>query len=181
MSNTFSQGTVPGSLNSAADIKLLLVYLANEYNTRIGKDQLVDCLCAQEIANYFEISAAISSLSENEQVAVDEHGCLITAKNWHTISPLFDTIPASVLTHAKGCIDDYIQSNQREKPALARIIKVSDGFLVKCMIPDLGSDLFSTTLFAPTMEEAQLMKENFLKDYKKLYQLNLGLLTGQTL
>jgi hypothetical protein len=53
-----------------------------------------------------------------------------------------------------------------------------NGSLLELSIPDMGSDLLSLKLFAPTREDRNQIVRRFLNDPVFLYQGVLSLLTG---
>ena len=151
MSETFIQGTVPGSLNNASQIKLLLAFLAIEYKDQIDAEAMTDCLCAAEAANYFEISSAISDLTESGLLNMDENGCLIPSPNCSSLVPLFDDLPVSVVEKSKQAIEMKIHSQNSDSGVYVKIIRTVNGYYVKCTLSDQNTVLFENMLFASAL------------------------------
>ncbi len=169
MSETFIQGTVPGSLNNASQIKLLLAFLAIEYKDKIDAESMTDCLCAAEAANYFEITSAISDLTQSGLLNMDENGCLIPSPSCDSLIPLFDDLPFSVVEKTKQAIEMRIHSQNSESGVYVKIIKSVNGYYVKCTLSDQNTVLFENMLFATGMEEAQRIKEQMLANFNEIY------------
>ena len=169
MSETFIQGTVPGSLNNASQIKLLLAFLAIEYKDQIHAEAMTDCLCAAEAANYFEISSAISDLTDSGLLRMDENGCLIPSPSCDSLVPLFEDLPYSVVEKSKQEIEMRIHSQNRESGVYVKIIKSVNGYYVKCTLTDQNTVLFENMLFATGMEEAQRIKEQMIANFNDIY------------
>ena len=49
---------VPGMLTNLTDIKILLCYLLNSVGDAMDKEQMIDMIFENEIAEYFDIRAA---------------------------------------------------------------------------------------------------------------------------
>ena len=60
----------------------------------------------------------------------------------------------------------------------ASIRKAEDGYIVDMTICDIGSDLLSLSLFMPTEQEAEQVRQHFLSDPLLTYKGVLALLTG---
>ena len=57
------------------------------------------------------------------------------------------------------------------------IVKSSNGFTVKCSVSGGDMDLMKLDVYAPEMEQALILKKNFLDNPKKAYKIMLALLT----
>lgn len=57
------------------------------------------------------------------------------------------------------------------------IVKNSNGFTVKCSVSGGDMDLMKLDVYAPEMEQALILKKNFLDNPKKAYKIMLALLT----
>ena len=169
MSNTFVQGTVPGSLNSSSEIKLLLTYLIREYDKQISRNLLINCLCDAEVANYFEIASALGNLIESGHITIADDEYLYASPLSDALVPLFDDLPISIIEKSKICIDTALGAQNSDSGMYARIIKTESGFLIKCRLTEKETLLFENTVFAPGMEEAQLIKSKMLQNMEQIY------------
>lgn len=179
MTDTFWEKDMPGSLNNAAHIKILLVYLCEKYQGKLTQQKLIDILTAGEIANYFEITAAISQLISQSQLQLDDSDYLLLGSQFQTTKLLYGELPKSIVEKAVEYIDEYFEALNNQYKPFVKIIRMSDGYLVKCALPDVGSNLFEVALFAPNMDKALEIKETFLRDHQKIYKYNLYLFTGE--
>ena len=60
--NAFLAGVEPGGLRNTGDIGILICYILDTIGTAIGKDDLIDIIQENGLANYFEVSSALSEL-----------------------------------------------------------------------------------------------------------------------
>lgn len=57
------------------------------------------------------------------------------------------------------------------------IFKTDNGYAVNCTVSGGELELFSFKLYAPQMEQALIIKKNFLDDPGKVYKVMLALMT----
>ena len=88
--------------------------------------------------------------------------------------------------HLLACIARLHQTYQRAKQNTSKasfyknkvdIVKNSNGFTVKCSVSGGDMDLMKLDVYAPEMEQALILKKNFLDNPKKAYKIMLALLT----
>ena len=67
-------GVRVGGLSDHTEIKILLCYLLSKLKQPITQNQLIECVCGQELVNYFEMQSALQHLIDNKLIKEDENG-----------------------------------------------------------------------------------------------------------
>ncbi|MBC3515946.1 DUF4364 family protein [Neobittarella massiliensis] len=176
--SAFIHGTEPGGLTTTTEIKVLLCHLCGQHPTGVPQKLLVDSLTVEGIANYFELTSAIGALIDGGQLRVQGDLLLLGQGARDSAELLAAQVPLSVREKAEELLGRQMELLRRQSETDVRILKVSDGYVVRCSVLDIGTDLFAVSIFAPTKAQAQRIRDNFLQDPQRLYQYNLFLLTG---
>ena len=156
--DTFDEGINPGGMRSKNEIKTLICYLYN----------------------YFETSSAFDDLVTNGNLvpADDEHKTYALTENGVEIAKQLDSILAySIKEKAYACAVKLLAVKKNEIENKVDIVKSSNGFTVKCSVSGGDMDLMKLDVYAPEMEQALILKKNFLDNPKKAYKIMLALLT----
>ena len=168
--DTFDEGINPGGMRSKNEIKTLICYLYNSVKENIDKGIVIQAILKQGLANYFETSSAFDDLVTN--------GNLVPAENGVEIAKQLDSILAySIKEKAYACAVKLLAVKKNEIENKVDIVKNSNGFTVKCSVSGGDMDLMKLDVYAPEMEQALILKKNFLDNPKKAYKIMLALLT----
>ena len=180
--DTFDEGIAPGGLRSKNEIKILICYLYRSVNDRMSKELITEAIGEYDFANFFEISAAFDELvkngsiieakaSENEtEYIITENGRIIAEQLESTLSP-------SVKDKTYACAIKLLDQRKNARQNSVEIVKTADGAEVICVVRDGSLKLFSFTMFAPDIEQAELIKKNFMENPANVYKTMLALLT----
>lgn len=178
--DTFDEGISPGGMRSKNEIKTLICYLFNSVKENLDKDLIVQSVLKQGLANYFETSSAFDDLVNNgnlvladadsNQYALSENGIIIA-------NQLDSTLAYSVKEKALDCALTLLAQKKTERENSVEITKNENGFTVNCSISGGDIELFSFKLYAPQMEQALIIKKNFLENPSKVYKVMLALMT----
>ncbi len=179
---TFIAGVEPGGFTHDYEIKILICYLLLQLEQPLSFAQMSEILQDEGIVNYFEFSDALSKLLQSQHIVVfkTENG-----ENFYTISELGaktaltfqKSLPYTVRHRIVQAAQEMITKSKSESENIVSITKAPDGYLVRLVIKDIGSDLFDLTLFTPNEKQAQLVKKRFLEDPITLYKCCIDLLT----
>ena len=94
------------------------------------------------------------------------------------IAKQLDSILAySIKEKAYACAVKLLAVKKNEIENKVDIVKNSNGFTVKCSVSGGDMDLMKLDVYAPEMEQALILKKNFLDNPKKAYKIMLALLT----
>ena len=169
--DTFDEGINPGGMRSKNEIKTLICYLYNSVKENIDKGIVIQAILKQGLANYFETSSAFDDLVTNGNLvpADDEHKTYALTENGVEIAKQLDSILAySIKEKAYACAVKLLAVKKNE---------IENGFTVKCSVSGGDMDLMKLDVYAPEMEQALILKKNFLDNPKKAYKIMLALLT----
>ena len=119
-----------GGLNDRTEIKILICYLLNALNRPITQNQLIECICGQELVNYFEMQNAISRLLEQKLIREDENGFTITEEGTKVATQLEDVVSATVKRYAYSVAVKLLQYDALKKQNKTRITPLPDGGLI---------------------------------------------------
>ena len=99
-------------------------------------------------------------------------------QNGVEIAKQLDSILAySIKEKAYACAVKLLAVKKNEIENKVDIVKSSNGFTVKCSVSGGDMDLMKLDIYAPEMEQALILKKNFLDNPKKAYKIMLALLT----
>ena len=168
--NAFTAGVEPGGLTHGYEIKILVCYLLEQIGTGMTFTQISDALLHRSLVNYFELANALSDLAESGHLTCED----CAGRQEDTIYRLTDLGRQTAITFS-----GTLPASVREKAVNhASIRKTEDGYIVDMTICDIGSDLLSLSLFMPTEQEADQVRQHFLSDPLLTYKGVLALLTG---
>ena len=94
--NAFIHGIIPGGLTTTNEIRVLVCWLASRQPEGVPQNLLIDSLTLEGLANYFEITAAISALLENGQVILEDDCVKLDGEGRRAAALLGDEIPPAV-------------------------------------------------------------------------------------
>ena len=94
--DSFSEGIELGGLRTKNEIKILIGYLLGRLDTPLTREQLDEVICGEELANYFEMSQALSELADNGNVIIKDNDLVITDKGKKNSETLEHDIPFTV-------------------------------------------------------------------------------------
>ena len=180
--DTFDEGVTLGGVRSKNEIRILICYLLNCVKENMDKELVVQAITIEELANYFEVSAAFDDLIKNgnikESDIVDGLQTYELTDNGKMIanqleSVLSYTVKDKVYVRAIQLLGE--KKKRRENSV--DIKKTENGFDVICKISGGDMDLLTFTLYAPTFEQAMVMKKNFFDNPSTVYKVMLALMT----
>lgn len=178
--DAFFEGVEPGGLRSRSEIKLLICYIICRIDGGITKNQLTDVLCRKSLANYFEISQALSDVVKTGNIRSEftdgEEFLYPTELGKTNTAQLEDELPYTVKETALNATYEMLTRLKRERENEITITPHGNGYDVTLSVLDNNDKLLSITLFVADEEQAQTVKENFLQDPIKFYSTIVALL-----
>ncbi len=185
--DTFDEGIAPGGLRSKAEIKILICYLFYSVNKSMDKELVVNAIQCESLANYFETSTAFDDLVAHGNLKVFEHSedgdnseMYEITDNGRLIATQLETnVAYSVREKARACALKLLAQKQVEHDNSVEITQIGNGYNVNFKISGGEIDLLSFDMYAPTYEQASMMKKNFYNSPPSLiYKIMLAMLTG---
>ena len=178
--DTFDEGINLGGMRSKNEIKTLICYLYNSVKENIDKGIIIQAILKQGLANYFETSSAFDDLVMNGNLipADDEHKTYsLTEKGAEIAKQLDSTVAYTIKEKAYACAVKLLAEKKKEIENRVNISKNDNGFTVECSVSGGDMDLTKLNIYAPEMEQALILKKNFLDNPNKAYKVMLALLT----
>ncbi len=160
----------PGKLTDITDIKILICYILFGVNSPMSKENIIQILCENELADYFDASTAIADLIDNHSLAQTEDGMIrITGKGRNAASELEISLPLSVREKATAQAIKLLARSKTESENEVNIEKCDNGYYVNCKMTDGKDEMFNLRLYVSDDLQAQKVKEKFLDDPAQLY------------
>ena len=178
--DTFDEGINLGGMRSKNEIKTLICYLYNSVKENMDKGIIIQAILKQGLANYFETSSAFDDLVMNGNLipADDEHKTYsLTEKGAEIAKQLDSTVAYTIKEKAYACAVKLLAEKKKEIENRVNISKNDNGFTVECSVSGGDMELMKLDIYAPEMEQALILKKNFLDNPKKAYKIMLALLT----
>lgn len=178
--DTFDEGINLGGMRSKNEIKTLICYLYNSVKENMDKGIIIQAILKQGLANYFETSSAFDDLVMNGNLipADDEHKTYsLTEKGAEIAKQLDSTVAYTIKEKAYACAVKLLAEKKKEIENRVNISKNDNGFTVECSVSGGDMDLMKLNIYAPEMEQALILKKNFLDNPNKAYKVLLALLT----
>lgn len=178
--DTFDEGINLGGMRSKNEIKTLICYLYNSVKENMDKGIVIQAILKQGLANYFETSSAFDDLVMNGNLipADDEHKTYSLTKNGAEIAKQLDsTVAYTIKEKAYACAVKLLAEKKKEIENKVNIMKNDNGFTVECSVSGGDMELMKLDIYAPEMEQALILKKNFLDNPNKAYKILLALLT----
>ena len=180
--NTFDEGIAPGGLRSKYEIKTLICYLYYSVKENMSRDLVIEAIREDELANFFEVSAAFDELVSDKSLveadSVDGEQTYTLSENGRMIAMQLDsTVAYSVKDKALKCAIKLLADKKTARENFVDIEKTQNGFNVKCTVSGGDVDLLSFTLYAPDIDQAEIIKKSFLSYPSTVYKSMLALMT----
>ncbi len=180
MASAFSAGVEPGGLRSAEEIKLLICYLLNSLKESVPRQQLLEIIYGNGMANFFDTGAAADELIRQGHIHETSDGMLRIAEGGAEIADtLARTLPFALRERSVQTALQLLSRVRTQKDSDVSIEQTADGFSVACRLREGDRDLLTVSLTAPDSLQAAAIKENFLNDPALFYRTTLAVLNGQ--
>lgn len=178
--DTFTQGVSPGGLKEKQEIKILICFILDKLAKPLKKGDVTSILQNYGLANYFEASQAFAEMAASNNICLDEEneGCyVITESGKIIVEELSGILPVTVKEKALKSAEIYLERVKNEQENKVSITKNSNGYNVKCSISDGEFNMLELTLYAPDMNSASIIRDNFYKNPSEIYYTVISLLT----
>ncbi len=165
-----------GGLNSSTEIKILICYLINSVKSPITKQQLLDVITSQELANYFELNDAFVKLIEIDLITEENEKLYITEAGKEVASELERVLPISVVDRAYRAAIAMLEFQNLKNQNKTEIINENDGsYTLKCSIVDPTFTPFAMQITMPDEHTAKIAKEKFILHAQDIFKIVLGI------
>ncbi len=179
MNSAFDAGVEPGGLHTAHEIKLLIGYLLGGVGQPMPRSDVLDVICGGGMANFFDTSAALDDMVEQGILAEQDDGTLtLTQTGKQASQTLADRLPYTLRERSVAAALRLLARRRHEQDNRVEITPAQNGFVVTCTVGIEQPPLLCFSLLVADEYQAELVRENFLRDPLLLYQSTIGVLTG---
>ena len=169
--DAFMGNVKDGGLRSVTSIYILVSYLVSNLNGKVSRETLLEATNDTMLANYFEMSDAITKLINSGTIKETEDGMLCMNKqDANEVELIEKDLPLTVRERCIKACQKIIARETYERENKVSIEKTDCGYKVILNVSDKDTDFMSLTLFAPTEEQALIIKEKFISDPVKVYE-----------
>ncbi len=171
-------GVRVGGLTDRTEIKILLCYLLAELKQPITQNQLIECVCGQELVNYFEMQSALQHLLDNNLIKEDENGFSILPEGKDIARQLESVVSTTVKRYAYTMAVNILQYEALKKQHKIEITPVDGGgYNLHCSIEDDKFTIFSMDIVMPNKESAEFAGQQFILKGRDMFKCVLGVMT----
>ncbi len=179
--DAFTQGVSLGGLRTRYDIKVLLCYVLSGLDRPISKSGLNAALQITELANFFEVNAALGEITENglakcEKRDDDEYYSLLP-KGRDAARHLETDIPHRVRDMALKAAMEVAAKERKRCGVEAITEKRDDGYYAVLTIKDGDCLMLKTSLYCSDSLQADVVCRTFLDEPEKLYSAVIDSIT----
>ena len=180
--DAFDEGIALGGLRSKRAKKVLICYLFASVNDSLSESLVTEAIIEYELANFFEVKAAFDELLRGENlrkagIVDNEQTYLLTEQGKMIASQLESTLAYSVKEKALKCAVELLAERKTARENTVEIAKDENGYRVNCHVSGGDVDLLQFSLYAPDIEQAELMKQSFLSYPAVVFKTMLALMT----
>ena len=176
--SALTAGVRVGGLTDRTEIKILLCYLLSELKQPITQNQLIECMCGQELVNYFEMQSALQHLLDNKLIKEDENGYSILPEGKDIARQLESVVSTTVKRYAYTMAVNILQYESLKKQHKIKISPVEGGgFNLHCSIEDDEFTIFSMDIVMPDEKSAEFAGEQFILKGQDIFKCVLGITT----
>lgn len=178
MTDTFSQGVEPGGLHTSQEIKLLICYMLRGIEVPLTRDQVLEVLSGNGIANFFDTADAIDELLRRGLVCESAEGALsVTGDGKQVAESLVSMLPYTVREAAVSLALQTAAEHRRARDNHVDITPNAHGFAVTCTVGVEEPPLMRFTVQVADRQQAALVRSRFLADPETLYRTLFTILT----
>lgn len=169
--DAFMGGVKDGGLRSVSSISIMVCYIVANMNGLVTAEVITRAMDEGMLANHFEVASAISKLIENKTIIEAEDGALsLNTDIKASIDLVEKDLPLTVREQSMHLVQKIIAKETYKRENEVIIIKNSDGtYTVKMTIAYGGKSYLDLSLYAPTIEQANSIKERFITSPVKVY------------
>lgn len=178
--NASGAGVARGGLFSTAEIKILICYILSAIDEAVPVDMLANVLHYEGIANAFEVSDAVVSLSSSGQIiATDntEQVYKITDSGRETASTLKSSLSSIVKERAYLAVMKMFAKFKNSKDNAFEILHENGATYLSCSALDGGKPFLTVKLLIADEDQAVFIREKFLENPSAIYSKIIEMLT----
>lgn len=169
--DAFTAGIEDGGLRSSSSITILVCYILANCGEKITVQNITDALVDGKIANYFEVSNAISKMIKKGHFVVDQDGFLvITTDCKFAVDIVENDLPITIRERSIALVRKLAAREIYKKENKVEITEGENGYEITLHVSDIDRDFMRLTLSVPTAAQAELIKEKFSHNPAGVYE-----------
>ncbi len=169
--DAFTAGVEDGGIRSSSTVAMIVCYIVSSLEEKITAKIIVDALVDGKLANYFEVTNAVSKMIKNGNLIEDENGILTaTPKCKFAIEIVENDLPLSVREKSVELVKKLAALEVNKKENKVSIAAENNGYKVTLHVSDVDSDFMTLSLYVPTEAQAEVIKNKFLINPAKVYE-----------
>lgn len=175
-----SAGVRTGGLFNTTDIRILICYILSAINEPVPANLLANTLHYEGIANGFEVSDAIISLTQSgqiKQVDLKDDTYMITESGRTVAETLKTSISFAAKDRAYSAAIKMLSRFKNAKDTDFTITHEGENTYITCSLLDGGTPFLSVKLLITDDGQAECIREKVLTDPAILYSGIIDLLT----
>ncbi len=179
LNKTYFIDDKPGSLSNICEIKILICYVLRESQQTITQSQLNKVFQINETVNYFNFCQAMAELLTTNHVFQQNDNILkLTQLGLDAVELFEKNLPASTLKKSIKTLNELIEYERENKNRIIEINKKEDGYIVKLVLEETGSNLLNLEIFCPTEDAANKFKDELKNKTTDVYRTILAVLSN---
>ena len=169
--DAFMGGVKDGGLRSVSSINIMICYIVSNLSGKVTANVIVEAMAEGAIANHFEVTNAISKLKASGTILEAEDGGLTLTDNTKADIELIEKdLPYTIRESSIHLCQKIMAKETYRRENKVEILENGDAYTVVLHISGAQSDYMTLSLFAPTIDQAEMMKEKFITDPVKIYE-----------
>lgn len=168
--DAFMGGVKDGGLRSVSSINMVVCYIVANLNGKVTAQTIVEAMAEGEIANHFEVIEAISRLRNSGVIKEQTDSSLILCKGNNEVDLIEKDLPLTVRDRSIKLCQKIIARECYKRENRVSIEKADNGYRVILKVSDSDIDFMNLTLYAPTEEQAELIKAKFITNPIQVYE-----------
>ncbi|MCQ2478319.1 MAG: DUF4364 family protein [Clostridia bacterium] len=178
--NASAAGVTHGGLFNTAEIKILICYILNAVNEPVPANMLVNVLHYEGIANAFEVSDAIISLTQSGHIAQHdnvEDTYVITNSGKEVSETLKTSLSYTVKDRACAATVKMLSKFKNAKDTEITTVRENGNLYIVCSLIENGRPFMSIKLLITDDAQASSIKERFLENPAEVYKTLIDMIT----
>ncbi len=169
--DAFTAGVEDGGLRSSSSITIIVCYILANCQEKITAQNIIDALVDGKIANYFEVSNAISKMIKKGHILENKDSTLkITADCRFLVDIVENDLPLTIREKSIELVNKLAVNEINKKENKVSIEKTAKGYSVTLHVSDIDSDFMVLTLNVPSEAQAVVIKEKFQQSPAAVYE-----------
>ena len=181
MNGSFSEGVRAGGLRDQQEIQVLLCYLINTVGGRLDERLLTECILSNEIANHFEVAAALELQIQRGNILEQDGVLTLTDTGREIARVLANNLPLTIQERAVQSAVRLLAQQRNAASTKVDIVPQPIGVRVNCAVDATEQPLMSFSLLVADNAQAELVRDRFLQDPTLVYRTMVSVLMDPNL